>query len=108
GQNAFATREKVGTYMGLHVMLTGARGMFAPFIGVGLYHGLSGFLDDAILFDVPGGRWLFLGSVILCCIGTVGYIHMARRYGTVGQDDPDAPDAAPVPAPRATLAGPLR
>lgn len=94
GQNAFATREKVGTYMGLHVMLTGARGMFAPFLGVGIYHGLSRFLDDAILFDVPGGRWLFLGSVILCCIGTAGYMHMARRYGTLGQDDPETPAPA--------------
>lgn len=80
GQNTFATRDNVGTYMGLHVMLTGLRGMFAPFIGVGIYHALSNMLPNAGVSDVKGGRWLFLASVILCCLGTLGYARMARRY----------------------------
>ncbi len=80
GQNAFATKDNVGTYMGLHVMLTGLRGMFAPFLGVGIYHTLSRFLPAGIE-GVPGGRWVFAVSVMLATIALVGYIRMSRRYG---------------------------
>jgi hypothetical protein len=90
GQNMFATRENVGTYMGLHVMLTGLRGMFAPFLGVGVYHALSKALPGSTEGDVPGGRWLFLLSVILCVIGTLGYVRMARVYRDVTREEDEA------------------
>jgi hypothetical protein len=93
GQNTFATRENVGTYMGLHVMLTGLRGMFVPFIGVAIYHALSNTLPSAGVSAVPGGRWLFLGSVLLCCIGTLGYVRMAQRYRDVTREEDDLPPA---------------
>ena len=83
GQNAFATPQNAGTYMGLHVMLTGLRGMFAPFAGVAIYHWLSNALPDAGISGVPGGRWVFLASVILCAAGTYGYWRMSRVYGDV-------------------------
>ena len=89
GQNTFATRENVGTYMGLHVMLTGLRGMFVPFIGVLIYHTLSNTLPDAGISDVSGGRWLFLLSVLLCCLGTLGYVRMAHRYRDVTREEED-------------------
>jgi sugar phosphate permease len=93
GQNIFATKDNVGTYMGLHVMLTGLRGMFAPFLGVGIYHTLSRLFSDAGVSSVPGGRWLFLGSVLLCCAGTLGYVRMARRYRGVTREEEDLPSA---------------
>ncbi len=91
GQNTFATRENVSTYMGLHVMLTGLRGMFAPFLGVGIYHALAKLLPSAGVSSVPGGRWLFLGSVLLCIAGTLGYVRMARRYQDTTREDDDVP-----------------
>jgi len=94
GQNMFATPENVGTYMGLHVMLTGLRGMFAPFFGVFIYHALSRLLPSAGVSDVPGGRWLFLGSVLICCVGTLGYVGMARRYHGVTREEDDLPTRA--------------
>ena len=41
GQYDFAPPEKTAAYMGVHVMLTGVRGSFAPFLGVWLYAGLG-------------------------------------------------------------------
>ena len=87
GQNMFATRDNVGTYMGLHVMLTGLRGMFAPFLGVAVYHALSNGLPSAGVSAVPGGRWLFLLSVLLCVIGTLGYVRMSRVYRGVTREE---------------------
>jgi MFS family permease len=95
GQNTFATKDNVGTYMGLHVMLTGLRGMFAPFLGVGLYHALSQTLPSAGVSSVPGGRWLFLASVILCVSGTLGYLRMARRYRGITREEEET---VPPPA----------
>ena len=80
GQNAFATRENVGQYMGLHVMLTGLRGMFAPFIGVGIYHGLNAVFDSAGVTSAPGGRWVFLASVTCATVGTLGFRSMSKRF----------------------------
>ncbi len=93
GQNAFATPETVNRYMGLHVMLTGIRGMFAPFVGAGLYHLLSKFLPSAgFAGDAPGGRWVFLASVLLATSAFFGYISMKRRYG----DELQRRDSEPV------------
>ena len=89
GQNAFATKDNVGTYMGLHVMLTGMRGMLAPFLGVGIYHLLSRLLSDP--FGHPGGRLLFLLPVILCTISLFGYASMAKRYRGVTRETDDSP-----------------
>lgn len=88
GQNAFATKENVGTYMGLHVMLTGLRGMFAPFLGVGIYHFLSSVIGP--IGGVPGGRWLFLGPLLLSGIAVFGYISMSRRYRGLTREGDDA------------------
>ena len=53
--------------MGVHVMLTGVRGSFAPFLGVWLYSGLG------------VGRWVFALSVWLSLMSLLGYLSMARR-----------------------------
>jgi hypothetical protein len=108
GQNTFATRENVGTYMGLHVMLTGLRGMFAPFLGVGIYHALSNGLPNAGVSDVPGGRWLFLGSVLLCIVGTLGYVRMAQRYRDTTRENDDLPQGRLSVVPAAVETQPTR
>jgi hypothetical protein len=67
GHNDFAPPEKTAAYMGVHVMLTGVRGSFAPFLGVWLYAGLD------------AGRWVFALSVLLSVVALIGFIHMARN-----------------------------
>ncbi len=98
GQNAFATKENVGRYMGLHVMLTGLRGMFAPFVGVGIYHLLSRYISTSGFDGAPGGRWVFAASVILATVALFGYVSMRRRYKDelMGRDE-DGPASGKGP-----------
>lgn len=69
GQNDFAPPEKIATYMGVHVMLTGVRGCFAPFLGVLLYQQLI-------------GRWVFAVAAGLSLLSLVGFQKMARGVPT--------------------------
>jgi hypothetical protein len=66
GQNDFAPPEKIATYMGVHVMLTGVRGCFAPFLGVLLYQQLI-------------GRWVFAVAAGLSLLSLAGFQKMARN-----------------------------
>ncbi|MEZ5560487.1 MAG: MFS transporter [Pseudomonadales bacterium] len=43
GHNDFAPKDQLSTYMAIHVTLTGVRGATAPFLGMLLYVGWSGF-----------------------------------------------------------------
>jgi hypothetical protein len=52
--------------MGVHVMLTGVRGCFAPFLGSWL------FLTPWI------GRHVFLLSTMICTVAMLGFMSMAR------------------------------
>ena len=66
GHNDFCPADKAGTYMGVHVMLTGLRGCLAPFFGSWLYL-------------LPGvGRHVFALSALACVVATLGFYHMAR------------------------------
>jgi hypothetical protein len=82
GQNAFATPEKVGTYMGVHLMLTGLRGMLAPFVGTILFSGLaiSGVEWGGV------GSWLFVITTILCGMATISYVRMSFDRSAVARD----------------------
>jgi hypothetical protein len=64
GHNDFAPPDKVATYMGVHVMLTGVRGCFAPFLGSWLY--------------LKTGRYVFLMSTLVCAAGLIGFMLMSR------------------------------
>ena len=67
GHNDFAPADKAATYMGVHVMLTGMRGCFAPFLGSSLYL-------------LPGvGRNVFGLSTLVCFISLLGFLSMARQ-----------------------------
>lgn len=66
GQNDFAPPDRIATYMGVHVMLTGVRGCIAPFIGVALFQQLI-------------GRWVFAVSAGVSLISLLGFQKMARQ-----------------------------
>jgi len=67
GHNDFAPADKAATYMGVHVMLTGLRGCFAPFLG-------------STLYLLPGvGRNVFALSTLVCLVSLLGFISMARH-----------------------------
>lgn len=68
GHTDFAPPEKAGTYMGVHVMLTGLRGCIAPFLG-------------AFLYTTVLGRGVFLLAACICAIALLGFISMARKQG---------------------------
>ena len=66
GHNDFCPADRAGTYMGVHVMLTGLRGCLAPFFGSWLYL-------------LPGvGRHVFALSALACVVATFGFYHMAK------------------------------
>lgn len=67
GHNDFAPAERASAYMGVHVMLTGLRGCFAPFLGAWLY-------------SLPFvGRRVFILSAVVALISTLGFMSMARK-----------------------------
>jgi len=67
GHNDFCPADKAGTYMGVHVMLTGLRGCLAPFVGSWLYL-------------LPGvGRHVFGLAALGCVVATFGFLQMSRN-----------------------------
>jgi hypothetical protein len=71
GHQDYAPVEKSGRYMGLHVTLTGIRGLIAPAIGIALYTTLKhqGYNAGPIVF--------FVGAS-LSALGGIGFILLSR------------------------------
>ncbi|HIN09715.1 MAG TPA: MFS transporter, partial [Phycisphaerales bacterium] len=71
GHQDYAPVEQSGRYMGLHVTLTGIRGLIAPAIGIALYSFLQhrGYSAGPIIF--------FIGAA-LSAIGGIGFILLAK------------------------------
>lgn len=77
GHHDFAKREDAAAYMGIHVTLTGIRGIFAPFLGTFIFmpHSLAAFGVD---YEYPGmGAWTF---VLLAAISALGGLLFVRLY----------------------------
>lgn len=90
GHNDFATADKASLYMGVHVMLTGLRGCFAPFLG-------------SWLWTMPwGGRNVFGLAAVVSIVSLWGFWRMAK----VAPEKQTAPRAAPRPERYASAAGP--
>lgn len=71
GHMTFATPEKDGLYMGAHQMLTGIRGMAAPFVGIYLLkYSWAG----------PNGTWLVLLSAVGMSLSALAFLKMRREY----------------------------
>ncbi|MCP4005110.1 MAG: MFS transporter [bacterium] len=82
GHNDFADSERVGLYMGIHVSLTGLRGLIAPFAGMLLYVGWNG-VELPIVGVVPAfaglGAYLMLISCALSMIASIGFYFLHQR-----------------------------
>lgn len=71
GHLDFAKPHQVSQYMGVHVTLTGVRGLLAPFLGVVLYQQIEGV--------APGrGGLLFVVCLVLNLAGAVGFWVLSR------------------------------
>lgn len=77
GHQDFAPPGRDSQYMGVHVTLTGIRGLMAPFIAVGIYQ----WLDRGVEGNTGGpggGVWVFAVCLALNVIGALGFAVMAR------------------------------
>ena len=72
GHHDFAPAERASQYMGVHVSLTGLRGLIAPIIGVGLYQLAEHFQPGA-------GRWVLIIPLMFVTAGACGFVMMSRR-----------------------------
>jgi cyanate permease len=72
GHHDFAKDHNASQYMGVHVTLTGIRGLIAPFLGVGIYELLERWS--------PGtGVWTFLPCLMLNFTGALGFLLLRRQ-----------------------------
>ncbi|MCH7645669.1 MAG: hypothetical protein IH788_00540 [Nitrospinae bacterium] len=81
GHHDFAPLADASRYMGVHVTLTGVRGLIAPFGAVGLYELLNSFSAGA-------GAWVFAVCVALTATGAVGFGFMHRAMAPGGEPAP--------------------
>jgi MFS family permease len=71
GHNDFASDGRSTLYMGIHVSLTGVRGLIAPLVGVALYQALER--------NAPGqGRYVLLFPALLTLAGAITFGVLAR------------------------------
>jgi hypothetical protein len=87
GQNAFAAPEQVQRYMGVHVMLTGLRGCFAPFLGTLVYLGLRTYHYQ---------HWTFVLPLMFCTVGVFGFLSMTRGEAARNREIEPMPEPANV------------
>jgi hypothetical protein len=72
GHLDFAPPHKASQYMGVHVTLTGVRGLITPFVGVAVYEGLEAASPG-------GGSWVFALCTALTLAGALGFMSLSRR-----------------------------
>jgi hypothetical protein len=73
GHNDFAPEERVADYLGVHVSLTGLRGLIAPLIGVWCYGSLETI--------GPGlGRWSLLLPLAITTSGSIAFWRFHRDH----------------------------
>lgn len=84
GHLDFAPPHKVAQYMGVHVTLTGVRGIIGPFAAVWLYETFKAELG------VGGGSWVFVVCLVFAITGALGFVRLARAMGgdTVAREGP--------------------
>jgi hypothetical protein len=88
GHNDFAKDHNASQYMGVHVTLTGIRGLIAPFLGVGIYQLLEHWK--------PGtGVWTFAPCLALNSLGAFGFILMWRDMESRRTYAPHSREATP-------------
>lgn len=75
GHNDFAPEHRAADYLGLHISLTGVRGLVAPLLGVGLHGLLEAWQPGA-------GLWALALPLTLTTTGSLGFHVMARHTPT--------------------------
>ena len=75
GHQDYAPVEQSGRYMGLHVTLTGIRGLIAPAIGMFLY---TYFQNQGEV----GGPTVFIVGAVLSSIGGIGFLILSKQRNT--------------------------
>lgn len=78
GHHDFARRDQAAIYMGVHVFLTGVRGVFSPFLGTMLYAGGALALGATALTVPALGSWTFLILTAMSATAALMFISMAR------------------------------
>ena len=74
GHNDFSSTQESSDYMGIHVTLTGVRGLIMPLLGVVFYQWLE--------FTYPGNGELALGlPLLLVMVGAIGFGVLNQRMG---------------------------
>lgn len=91
GHHDFAPVEKASLYMGVHVTLTGIRGLVALVVPVGVYELLEHLRPGS-------GGWVFAMCLFFCLCGTIGFILMRRSLAGPGHDSTFS-DGPPVQPP---------
>ncbi|MEM7055074.1 MAG: MFS transporter, partial [Pseudomonadota bacterium] len=82
GHNDFASDGQSTLYMGIHVSLTGVRGLLAPLVGVGLYQWLQS-IEDGL------GRYVLIFPFVLTLSGALIFVTLARlRRRSLAQQVP--------------------
>ncbi|HED54790.1 MAG TPA: MFS transporter [Phycisphaerales bacterium] len=79
GHHDFAPRQRASEYMGVHVTLTGVRGLIGPAAAVALYNRLDA-LDDSF------GPYVLLLCLALVLAGAIGFVMMTRRLDLTPAD----------------------
>jgi len=93
GHHDFAPKRLARVYMGVHITLTGVRGVFAPFLGTLLYSGAIGL--GAITITVPAlGGWAFIVLAAISAWGAVLFFQLNRAV-TREQQTPPPPTRRP-------------
>lgn len=85
GHHDFAPAHRDSQYMGVHVTLTGIRGIIAPIAGVGLYEWFSALgaagqsVEHATAAAQFGGSWVFAVTFALNMVGGLGFVALAAH-----------------------------
>ena len=80
GHQHFAPPHRDSQYMSVHVMLTGLRGLFAPFLGVAIFTAFAAKGHPGLIYAVTLG---------LNIAGAIGFLLLrAKRNADVGGDQP--------------------
>ena len=82
GHLHFAKPEDAEIYMGIHVFLTGVRGLIAPLAGIWLWQQM--------------GWQVWLIAIALCLMSLAMYISMARNEAVTGEPNGVRDAAAPT------------
>jgi len=80
GHNDFADRNLVALYMGIHVTLTGVRGILAPYLAMVLLYGWQSDVIPGLTVPPFGGigPHVFLVTTALALIAETGFIRLHR------------------------------